>query len=94
MSHESRVFFVECLSPETYNFLVTNIEPALDETKMLVGAKVEVRSGGQPMFVEKHLILIEETGIQKLRNNKGRLGLRFNLFMRESRGAKITPWKL
>lgn len=94
MGHEKRTFFVECLNIAAAQFVRENIESGLDETKLRPAAAVEIREGGRSRIVRRDLTEIDQTGVTKLRNNQARLVLRFNLYMQESKEAKITPWKL
>lgn len=93
MKHKKRVWYVECLNEPSYNFITKNIESCTDETA-LIETVVDVSLGDEKnnVFVPKRLIIIPEYGVTMLRISKKKFGLRYNIFMKESSGAKITPW--
>ncbi len=88
MGHESRIWFVECLTNFTHTFLVTNIDSGADENSARDG--VDVWIGGRA--VRKKLVQVSHADILMLKKHKKQFNLEFNVFMAESRGAKITPW--
>jgi hypothetical protein len=88
MSHENRLWFAECLSNFTYTFLITNIEACENDDNVHRGAVVEI--GGRKF--RRNLTQITREGVDMLEQHKKKFDLRFNIYMAESKGAKITRW--
>jgi len=88
MSHENRLWFVECLSGFTYTFLITNIESCQSEINIRYGVDVEI--DGKKF--RKNLTQITRQGVDMMQQHKKKFDLRFNIYMAESKGAKITKW--
>ena len=88
MSHKGRIWFVECLNMITHSFLVRNIEDCTDMTKIF--DQMEVCVDGK--LVRRNLVEIDWEGVKKLKSQRKGLCLQFNIFMKESRGAKATQW--
>lgn len=90
MSHEDRLWFVECLSRFTYTFLVTNIEACENENSVHRGVDVEING----RKCRKNLTQITKEGVHMLQQHRKKFDLRFNIYMAESKGAKITKWAM
>ncbi|HMP67255.1 MAG TPA: hypothetical protein PKA60_00700 [Candidatus Paceibacterota bacterium] len=93
-AHADRIWYIECLSDKTYEFVVNNIESCTDETALCKDATVSTFVNRKSVVVKKDLIRIDASGIEKLNDHKRRLQLNYRLYIQESRGAKITPWIL
>jgi len=61
---------------------------------MLEDVPVEVTEKGRKFRIRMNLIEIDFDGVQKLKISQKALGLSFRVYMRESRGAKVTPWNM
>ncbi|HMP19286.1 MAG TPA: hypothetical protein PJ997_03055 [Candidatus Paceibacterota bacterium] len=76
-----------------YRFVTQNIESCTDETA-LAEVMVEVYCGDEKsgIFIPKKLIQINQDGVSILRRAKKRFDLIYNIYMKESSGAKVNRW--
>ena len=92
MNHVSRQWFVEALDSYTHRFLSYNLMSINTDTGLLTGADVEEVVDGKKVIMKKNLMEISSMDLDTLRRAAGNKDLRYRVYMRESSGAKITPW--
>lgn len=93
--NSKRIWFVECLTTDTANFVANNIESNIGDTMSVSEVLVEVVEKGEKVLTPKNnLTQISWEGVEMLNFNRSNLGLKYNIYMKESEGAKCTPWKM
>ena len=95
MSHNGRIWYVECCTDHTNEFVMKNLASVDAETSILKDALIEVkRSGSKTLYGRRNLVEVAWRDIKVLKKHQKKLKLSFLIYMRESRGAKITAWRM
>lgn len=91
MSHEKRLWYIESLNDKTNRWVFENLSIDRD-AGIVIDAPVEIEKDGKRAVITKNLVEVTRNDITTLGEHEESIGLSFEVFMRESRGAKIQPW--